>query len=782
MEGQLEQSKKLDIEVNNTTSDMQELSVVKNIGCSLDPKIINLSNYKLSSEEIKLLKKGLKFTPTPSANADLLKSEMKNFSRKIKLMEYFSDLETKENTEFTNLVSNKSNFMPISKNKNVEDFIEQITSQSVPHGKHIYHNLTKLEREAIETLRNNPNIIIKEADKGGTLVVMNKEFYYKKIIDMLHNEEYYEPSDKDCESKILRKIKSLVNNHNNELSKKELDYIINFETISAHFYGLPKIHKSKLIQDEIKKQKSEYIELLDPEDLSFRPIVGGPESPTQRLSRLLDILLKPLCQQVKSYVRDDIDFLNHLPESVDPNSLLATFDVINLYSNIDKNVGLEAVKYWLNKHPDIVLNRFTNDFILNALDIVVSNNVFEFNNQYYTQKKGVAMGTRVAPVYATLTLGYLEEKLFEIVKREDGEEAETYLKLNFKRYLDDCFIVWDKSKKDLEKLHSRLNSLDKSLQFTCENSYTTLPFLDVLVKKQGCKIDTDIYYKPTDSHQYLNFKSCHPSHTKRNIPYSLARRICTIVSEHNTKLKRLHELSIFLAKQGYPEGLIKDSINKVKCIPQKDLRITKHKIDTENDILTIVTTFNPHHPNSIHTVKNNLHIIERSSTMKRLLSKTDIINSRKQPKNLKRLLTTSKFEKNTTLPQITKCGDKRCKLCSILIEGTHIILNNSEKFTVKQNMNCKTQNLVYMIICDGCKNTYIGETEQQLNQRINLHRSQIKNPNNRTIPLSKHLHQCGKGVFKVFPLLKLFSRDQTLRRIKETRLINKYNPKLNSKI
>ena len=48
-----------------------------------------------------------------------------------------------------------------------------------------------------------------------------------------------------------------------------------------------------------------------------------------------------------------------------------------------------------------------------------------------------------------------------------------------------------------------LNGLHSDIKFTTECSDKQLPFLDVLVKKEGFKIETDIYYKPTDSKQYL---------------------------------------------------------------------------------------------------------------------------------------------------------------------------------------------------------------------------------------------------------------------------------------
>ena len=44
-----------------------------------------------------------------------------------------------------------------------------------------------------------------------------------------------------------------------------------------------------------------------------------------------------------------------------------------------------------------------------------------------------------------------------------------------------------------------------------------ITFLDILIKKEDNHIITDIYHKPTDTKQYLPFKSCHPRVTKVNI-------------------------------------------------------------------------------------------------------------------------------------------------------------------------------------------------------------------------------------------------------------------------
>ena len=74
-----------------------------------------------------------------------------------------------------------------------------------------------------------------------------------------------------------------------------------------------------------------------------------------------------------------------------------------------------------------------------------------------------------------------------------------------------------------------------------EESNEKLPFLDILLYKEGKDLHTDIFYKETDAHEYLLFKSCRSKLMKQIIPYSLAR-VCSIVSEPEIRGKRLHEL------------------------------------------------------------------------------------------------------------------------------------------------------------------------------------------------------------------------------------------------
>ena len=48
--------------------------------------------------------------------------------------------------------------------------------------------------------------------------------------------------------------------------------------------------------------------------------------------------------------------------------------------------------------------------------------------------------------------------------------------------------------------------------------------LVTISKDVGGSVFTDVYSKPTDTHQYLESSSCHPRHVKQAIPYGQALR------------------------------------------------------------------------------------------------------------------------------------------------------------------------------------------------------------------------------------------------------------------
>jgi hypothetical protein len=61
-----------------------------------------------------------------------------------------------------------------------------------------------------------------------------------------------------------------------------------------------------VISNAILEQHTECIKISNSDDLRCRPIVGGPNCVIQPLSHFIDIMLKPLCCEVPSSIKDDL--------------------------------------------------------------------------------------------------------------------------------------------------------------------------------------------------------------------------------------------------------------------------------------------------------------------------------------------------------------------------------------------------------------------------------------------------------------------------------------------
>jgi hypothetical protein len=290
-------------------------------------------------------------------------------------------------------------------------------------------------------------------------------------------------------------------------------------------------------------------------------------------------------------------------------------------------------------------------------------------------------------------------------------------------------------------------------------------------------IETDIFYKTTDTKQYLSYDSCHPRHTKNAVPYNLARRICTIVSNIPIKNERLKELEAFLIRRKYTLQIINHGIENAKKQPQEILR--KVKIKEESNILPFITRHNPNRENDFGKVKMIMDYIKETPSLNEIYNNTKIIHSKRQPSNLKNILCRAAFTMNDKT-SVKKCNKPRCTLCKIIIEGDKFTFPTIKwDFKVTSNMSCETLNCLYVLTCGGCQEIYIGETNN-LRLRTNLHRDHITN--NSGLYVSKHIHDCAskkENKFRIMPFYKIRRDDTGLRKQKEEHFIKKCSPNLN---
>ena len=138
--------------------------------------IKNLSDYEMSTDEINLLSKGLKFIPTPTMGETRIKRQLlqdfKQFERRMRLKYIFHGQEKEPHPFYV-----KSHWEPpVQSSVALENYLEGVKTElaEIKLSKQ-KQNLPHKERQAIRELKANPEINIKKADKGTTTVLMNKK-------------------------------------------------------------------------------------------------------------------------------------------------------------------------------------------------------------------------------------------------------------------------------------------------------------------------------------------------------------------------------------------------------------------------------------------------------------------------------------------------------------------------------------------------------------------------------------------------------------------------------
>ena len=92
---------------------------------------------------------------------------------------------------------------------------------------------------------------------------------------------------------------------------------------------------------------------------------------------------------------------------------------------------------------------------------------------------------------------------------------------------------------------------------------------------------------------------------------------------------------------------------------------------------------------------------------------------------------------------------------------------------MKNRFTCDSCNLIYLTLCDKCKEEDIGETGEgktKLRDRVRVYRQHIWQPHYQQLN-RREFKSNGKinGNFRIFPLLQIRSHDTNLRQSYETR-------------
>ena len=133
---------------------------------------------------------------------------------------------------------------------------------------------------------------------------------------------------------------------------------------------------------------------------------------------------------------------------------------------------------------------------------------------------------------------------------------------------------------------------------------------------------------------------------------------------------------------------------------------------------------------------------------------------------------------------VFKCPDKRNGCCASLLSGNPYTFKNVDKiFNLKAHFSNDSSNLLYLIICPTCGEEYTSQTrvdKAKLRDSVPVYPKHIRQPENQKLKTEEHLRMCGKGTFKIFPLLLMWNCEIDLCRIYERNFIKKYKIKWNN--
>ena len=166
-----------------------------------------------------------------------------------------------------------------------------------------------------------------------------------------------------------------------------------------------------------------------------------------------------------------------------------------------------------------------------------------------------------------------------------------------------------------------------------------------------------------------------------------------------------------------------------------------------------------------------------SDHLHEVLSDVNVVMGYKQPKNLLKLLTRTKFgiddsriNNNNCTPGIfANCTDKRCNLCkSYIKQCSSFETGNGVVWNIKSHINCNSKFVIYYLKCKMChgKVTYTEITETKLRIRTNNHISSCRHGTG-TNMFDLHVFNCDTknnclkpSYFEVYAFMKISTAEK----------------------
>ena len=255
-------------------------------------------------------------------------------------------------------------------------------------------------------------------------------------------------------------------------------------------------------------------------DNPTRVITSGCNAAVEHLSIFVEKVLYGIANELPSRIKDTyhmldiIDDLNNL--NLHSESILVSFDIINMFPSIDNKMEISSVIKLLNKrrckNPSV-------QCVFGALELCLNCNNSIFNNNNYIQTDGTAEGPHMSCLYSDIAMAGHDSKalMYHIPPKVS------------KRFRDDVFVVWTHDAAKLPSFLDYLNNIDETrkIKFTMQvaDEVNGLEFLDLTIKCLKGKLSVDVYSKPTNSFNYVLPSTCYPMKNINKVPQGIKLRL-----------------------------------------------------------------------------------------------------------------------------------------------------------------------------------------------------------------------------------------------------------------
>jgi hypothetical protein len=369
---------------------------------------------------------------------------------------------------------------------------------------------------------------ISKADKGNSTVITYDKDYNDKIQDHIQNNNFT-ILNKNPTTTFQNKIKATLKNCHTIIHKDNKFKLTNMNPTAPNIRGLPKVHKKDCpIRQTINWQGA----------LAYKT--------AKHLSKLIQLHI-PLPNAFN--INNSVQLTEDLSDIPYRQGLrLVSFDIENMYMNIPSKEITHIIEKMAKANQ---LDNMTTKELTAITRTVIEQNYFTFQNKYYYQNNGLAMGAPSSAILSEIYLQHLQHT--EIIKIIIRHNITGYF-----RYVDDILMVYDEKHMDINEVHTAFNKQAPTIKFTIETENdNAINFMDIAIQHKENRLEFNVHRKPTATDIIIHKNSCHPPEQKQAAIRHMVNRMNTYNLNDDSKYNEQQIIEQIAASNGFDTTVVK---------------------------------------------------------------------------------------------------------------------------------------------------------------------------------------------------------------------------------